>query len=70
MSKYHDEYAPKDDRNPYNPTAKNRLDENGNVVYNETFEIRDDLQNIYNSKQNEIYLWALLLEKDEQKISN
>lgn len=33
-TKYHDESAPKDDRNPYNPGVKNRFDESGDVVYN------------------------------------
>lgn len=33
-TKYHDEAAPKDDRNPYNPTVKNRLDDMGAVVFN------------------------------------
>jgi len=37
MTKYHDVYAPKDERNPFNPLSKNRLDESGNVIFNETF---------------------------------
>lgn len=33
-TKYHDATAPKDDRNPYNPGVRNRLDESGAVVFN------------------------------------
>ena len=33
-TKYHDESAPKDERNPYNPGVKNRFDESGDVIYN------------------------------------
>jgi hypothetical protein len=44
---------------------KNRKDEFGNIAFNESFEIREDLQSTYNSNQNELYLWVMLMEKDE-----
>ena len=33
-TKYHDDSASKDDRNPYNPGIKNRTDESGAIVFN------------------------------------
>jgi hypothetical protein len=50
-TKYHDEAAPKDERNPYNPGVRNRLDEAGQVVFNEALEISEDLQSRYNRSQ-------------------
>lgn len=69
-TKYHDGLAPKDERNPYNPGTRNRRDEQGNLVFNESLELREDLQGRYNSQQAEIYLWLMLMEKDEQKLTN
>jgi hypothetical protein len=64
-TKYHDGLAPKDERNPYNPGTRNRKDEQGNIVFNESLELREDLQGRYNSQQAEIYLWLMLMQKDE-----
>lgn len=69
-TKYHDESAPRDDHNPYNPTTRNRLDESGAVLLNESFEMREDLQARFNRSQCELFLWVMVLEKDDLKMSN
>ena len=70
MTKYHDQSAPKDDRNPYNPGVKNRADQSGLIIFNQALQIGEDLQNYYNQRQSQLYLWIQMLEKDEMKLSN
>jgi hypothetical protein len=49
---------------------RNRRDEQGSINFNEAFEVREDLQGIYNANQSDIYLWVTLMEKDAERLSN
>ena len=69
-TKYHDDYASKDDRNPYSPATLNRRNATGDVLFGESFEVREDLQALFNRNQEDMFLWIMLQEKDEQKMSN
>lgn len=42
----------------------NKRDGNKNVLYNEEFTIPQNLQQVYNDKQNDMYLWIIAYEKD------
>lgn len=48
----------------------NKRDKNKNVVFDEFFSIPKNLQQIYNTKQNDMYLWIIAHEKDETKLTN
>lgn len=37
MTKYHDDLASKNEQNPYNPLLKNKRDQAGNIIFNESF---------------------------------
>ena len=56
--------------NSYNPNMSNKRDKNKNVIFDESFTIPHNLQQIYNKKQNDMYLWIIAHEKDETKLSN